>query len=76
MDHNKVGMIKEQLQDLISAADFKAADRILQEYLAQGGLYDDVLAIYDGYIGQRMGNAPGQRSVRVSVLIRKIMSCM
>ena len=60
MDHNKVGMIKEQLQDLISAADFKAADRILQEYLAQGGLYD----------------APGQRSVRVSVLIRKIMSCM
>jgi len=60
MDHNKEGMIKEQLQDLISAADFKAADRILQEYLAQGGLYDDVLAIYDGYIGQSMGD--GERT--------------
>lgn len=60
MDHNKERITKEWLQELIAGADYRAADRMLQEYLDQGGTYDDVVAIYDGYIGQSLGD--GERT--------------
>lgn len=56
MNHNNEKRIKEQLDTLINEENYEKADRILREYLTQDGLYDDVLAIYDGDIGQNLGD--------------------
>lgn len=55
MKYNKEQII-ERLHDLIGEGDYPQADRMLREYLDQGGPYDDVLAIYDGDIGQNLGD--------------------
>lgn len=57
MRRNDERKIKELLNDLIDAGNYEKADRTLREYLVQGGQYDDVLAIYDGDIGQNMGDS-------------------
>lgn len=57
MNHNNEEKLKEQLDDLINEENYEKADHILREYLAQGGQYDDVLAIYDGDIGQNLGDS-------------------
>ncbi len=57
MHHNEDGWIKERLDDLIAGENYREADRMLREYLNQGGQYDDVLAIYDGDIGQHLGDS-------------------
>lgn len=56
MYHSRENKIKEQLDDLIDRANYREADMVLREYLTQGGQYDDVLAIYDGDIGQNLGD--------------------
>ena len=57
MNHNEEKKIKEQLQDLITEENYTEADWVLREYLLRGGQYDDVLAIYDGDIGQNLGDS-------------------
>ena len=57
MNHSEERKVKERLNDLIDGANYKEADRVLLEYLAKGGPYDDVLAIYDGDIAQNMGDS-------------------
>ncbi len=57
MHHNEDSKIKERLDNLITVGNYSEADRILKEYLTQGGQYDDVLAIYDGDIGQILGDS-------------------
>ncbi len=57
MSRNDERKIKELLNDLLNAGNYEKADRVLREYLVQGGQYDDVLAIYDGDIGQNLGDS-------------------
>ena len=57
MNHNKERMVKELLNDLTAEGNYNEADKALREYLTCGGLYDDVLAIYDGDIGQNLGDS-------------------
>ncbi len=53
MDHK----VEERLHDLTAREDYREADRVLGEYLARGGVYDDALAVYDGCIGQHLGDS-------------------
>lgn len=57
MNHNKERMVKELLNALTAEGNYNEADKALREYLTCGGLYDDVLAIYDGDIGQNLGDS-------------------
>ncbi len=57
MYHSRESKIKEQLNDLIEEENYAEADQVLGEYLTRGGRYDDVLAIYDGDIGQNLGDS-------------------
>lgn len=57
MNLNEERRVKDRLNDLIAGGDYREADRVLLEYLAQGGQYDDILAIYDGDIGQNLGDS-------------------
>lgn len=57
MDYKEEKRIKERLENLIAGENYKEADQVLREYLNRGGQYDDVLAIYDGDIGQNLGDS-------------------
>ena len=57
MAHNEKRNTMERLQELIAGESYEKADQVFQDYLSQGGQYDDELAIYDAAIGQGMGNS-------------------
>lgn len=57
MAHNEKSNTMERLQELIAGENYEKADQVFQDYLSQGGQYDDELAIYDAAIGQGMGNS-------------------
>jgi hypothetical protein len=70
MDHREESRIREQLHSLAAAGNYREADRVLEEYKARGGRYDDVIAIYDGSTGQSLGD-----SRRVWAAIRQGLCC-